>query len=124
MFTIFFTVIFISELIIASWIISTLKKWDKAVCALNEKIIETRTPIRKSLLNLSLYVNKASVFVAKIKLKLEQQKKNYIYSISKSIIVTVLFLTLDKDGKQVLSTADAIFSLINLTKKIIKIVRR
>ena len=120
MFTLFFTIIFLAELIITGWLIWAILKLDSYVCALNEQILESHIPIKKTFLNLNLFINRILLSVTNIKLKLEEKKKNYLNTILKSILVTILFLTMDKKGKQILSTADTILSVIKLINKIIK----
>ena len=120
MFTIFFTIIFIAELIVAGWLISLILRLDKAVCSLNEKITDSRTLVKKSLLQFSLLVNNALVAVAKLKVKLEEKKKNYTLAIVRSLVVCVLFFALDKEAKQAVSMVDTVISLVKILRKMYK----
>ncbi|MBQ8460150.1 hypothetical protein IJ541_08635 [bacterium] len=117
MLELFFTIVFIAELIIAGWLISHLRKWDKKVCDLNLKVLEVKPKICKILTKFKNSVeyitkgyNKAVTFVA-------NQKSNILNAIIKNIVVLLLIFLLKIPGKKAIAFFDVVSMLIKIFKK-------
>jgi hypothetical protein len=53
MFVLFFVIVFIAELIVASKIIQIIKKADAKICTVNEQILSARPQIKKGITSVS-----------------------------------------------------------------------
>ena len=49
MLTLFFTIIFLAEIIVAGWVISWIIKLDKKVCETNKKMLEFQPKMREQI---------------------------------------------------------------------------
>lgn len=118
MLTLFFTIIFIAEVIIALQVIKLINKADCAVIALNSQI-ETLTPqIKTTVIDIRIVVNKALLKVYDFGEILKKQKNKAKKSIIKNILTTILFLMLSSNGKQILTTIDLVFTAIEFAQKL------
>lgn len=117
MLTIFFTIIFIAELIVASRIISFIADADKAVCTINQKVLEfqpvMQTNIRKAKSVISLILSSLDYFVTFI----AEKKDDCTNALKKNILTSVLFLVLKIPGKRIFTIVDILLTLKNLVKQ-------
>ena len=117
MLTVFFTIIFISEVIIASWLISYLRKFDKIVCETNDKVSFIQ-PVIKEKIELSrkvitLVMTSYEYFVEFV----AKKKKQYTTSLTKNIITALLIMVLRIPGKNILQVIDFVLMVKNILKK-------
>ena len=117
MLTLFFTIIFIAEVIIALQVIAFINKADKAVIAFNEQVGVISPQIKASVLDARILVNKALLKVYNLAEIMGKQKHKVKQSVIKNILTTLLFFMLSSNGKQVLATIDLIFTAIKFIDK-------
>ena len=117
MLTIFFTIIFIAELIIAGWIISAILKADKCVCEVNQKVLDFQPVLKEQINQFQIAVNTVLLWVDYFAAFVTKKKEECISVCSKNIITTVLYLFLNTGGKRVFAFADLLISLIKFIKK-------
>ena len=60
MLTLFFTIIFLAEIIVAGWVISWIIKLDKKVCETNKKMLEFQPKMREQIKKLTCTLELAS----------------------------------------------------------------
>lgn len=117
MLTIFFTIIFIAELIIAGWIISAILKVDKCVCEVNQKVLDVQPVLKKQINQFQITVNTVLLGVDYFAAFVTRKKEECVSVCSRNIITTVLYLFLSTGGKRVFAFADLIISLVKFIKK-------
>ncbi len=110
MLTLFFTIIFIAEVIIAAQIIQLIMRADRAVVKISSKVEEIHPEITKTIYTARLGINKALLGIYNIAEIIEKQKAKYKKSIIKNSLTTILFFMLSKNGKQVLTAIDLLFT--------------
>ena len=94
MLVLFFTIIFIAELIIAGWLVSGITSLNKKVCATNQEVIEFQPQIKTCLKNAKEEIKKVSRslecftdFVAK---KQTDCKESFKKNLPSKIILSIL----------------------------------
>lgn len=117
MLTIFFTIIFIAELIIAGWIISALQKADKYVCEINQKVINIQPVLKRQINQFQITVNTILLGVDYFAAFLTKKKDECVNVCSKNIITTVIYLFLNTGGKRVFAFVDLLIALVKFIKK-------
>lgn len=90
MLVLFFTIIFIAELIITSWVISQLIKADKAVCEANVKVTKYRPYIKKQIQIIKTANNIIYSSIDYFNLYVEDKKTKIQNIINKDILTTIL----------------------------------
>ncbi len=118
MLTLFFTIIFIAEVIIALQVIKLINKADCAVIALNSQIETLTLQTKSTVIDIRIIINKALLKVYDFGEILEKQKNKAKKSIIKNILTTILFLMLSSNGKQILTTIDLVFTAIEFAQKL------
>lgn len=113
----FFTLIFIAEVKLTIDLIEYIKKVDRAVCEINDKISIYNNSIKKEFTTLRIALNKILLSLNKIELKIKQKKENFKIIILKNILTGILFIILNPNGKKVLSVIDLVFSVNDFLKK-------
>ena len=98
MLTLFFTIIFLAEIIVAGWVISWIIKLDKKVCETNKKMLEFQPKMREQ--------------IKKLTCTLE-----LVNSLKKNIITTILFMILKIPFKQIATGVE----ILLLIKKILRV---
>lgn len=117
MLTLFFTIIFIAELIIAFWIISIILKCDKAVLDANQKVIALRPVIKSRINDVKMLINTAFLGIDYFAQFIEKKKNAVINALSKNIIIAVLFIVLNTGGKKALTFLDWTLSFVKFMDK-------
>lgn len=117
MLTIFFTIIFIAELIIAGWIISILQKTDKYVCEINEKVVNIQPVLKKQINQFQIVINTILLGIDSFAVFLTKKKDECVNVCSKNIITTVVYLFLNTGAKRIFVFVDLLISLVKFIKK-------
>lgn len=112
MLVLFFTIIFIAELIITSWVISQLIKADKAVCEANIKVTKYRPYIKNKLQIIKTANNIIYSSIDYFNLYVED-KKSKIQSIINKDLLTTLIVTFSKVPYKKIWTIINIITSIN-----------
>ncbi len=120
MFTLFFIIIFIAELIIAYHLIMLIRKCDATVCALNKSLSVSGKQIHKSLIDVRLAVNKGLLALNGTIIKLQETKERYKWIFIKNVATTLLLLALNTDAKKVVASVDLIISIKDFFEKTLK----
>lgn len=111
MLTLFFTIIFLAELIVANWIIFNIIKLDKHVKEINIQITEYQPILRRSIQKvngkLTKSLNSLNCFVTFIADKKQECKE----LCSKNILSSLLCIILKLPFKQILSALEVILAI-------------
>ena len=116
MLVLFFTIIFIAELIIAGWLIGGIASLNKKVCALNQEVIDFQPQIKTCLENLRAKTNKVlsglecvTDFVSK---KKDFCKESFKKNLTTNIILSVLKIY----AKRLVTLIEVAFAIKKLLK--------
>ena len=118
MLNLFFTIVFIAEVIIALQLVSLINRADKAVLALNSKVIEYSPKVKNAIIDVRILINKALLGVYNLAQIIEKHKTKVKKSIVKNIFTTILFLMLSSNGKQILTTVDLVFTAVEFIESL------
>lgn len=116
MLIIFFTIIFLAELVITLEVISYIRKADRCVCSLNTQIVKTIPFVKQKFLSIPIAINKINLSLNKIEQKIAAKKNNYKVLIAKNIVTWALLLALNMSGKKISSVVDLAFAIKDLVK--------
>jgi len=120
MLTFFFIIVFIAELIIVCSLISWILKLDKKVCELNECFSVINPIIEDTITSVRISINSAALTLNKIQIKIAQKKDKYKTLVIKNIVTFILFLVLSNNAKKVISVTELAFSMVDLSKAVVK----
>ena len=116
MLQVFFTISFIAEIIVCCWLVSKLKKWDRAVLEMNKQVLEFQPELKKSLTVVKTNVNKAMVALKVVVSFIGTTKGECKKLFSKNFISALGCLILKIPFKQILGILDVIFAFKKLLK--------
>lgn len=116
MLIIFFTIIFLAELVITLEVISYIRKADRCVRSLNTQIVKTIPFVKQKFLSIPIAINKINLSLNKIEQKIAAKKNNYKVLIAKNIVTWALLLALNMSGKKISSVVDLAFAIKDLVK--------
>lgn len=111
MFVLFFVIVFIAELIVASKIVQIIKNADAKVCTVNEQILCAKPQIKKEITSIRIEINKILLSITQIQIKLKKKKEEYKIVLLKNILTGICFLLLNYNAKRALTTVELILSL-------------
>lgn len=117
MLVVFFTIIFIAELIIAIEVICLIQKARKSVCALSQAVTDNRTIIAGRIADVR---NAFGTILKKLKefgLFVDKKKEDYKKFFTPAILTTIANFILTNDWKKIFMAVDIIFTLKKLLKK-------
>lgn len=117
MLTLFFTIIFLAEIIVAGWIISWLIKFDKKICQTNQKVLDFQPKLKTQIKNITCNLELASSCLDYFVTFIAEKKDNCVNSLKKNIIITILFMILKIPFKQIATTVNILF----LIKKLLRV---
>lgn len=117
MMTLFFTIIFIAELIITFWIISGITTGIKWAKALNQNILEYRMVIINDLIEIKDKLKTANSNIGTFSGMVEKKRTDIVQIFSKDIITKLCFFLLNTNIKSVLTFIDIILSVRKFLKK-------
>ncbi len=117
MMTIFFTIIFIAELIITFWIISQINRGIKWAQETNKTILESKNTINSTLSELQNEINSVRLNIEKFSGMVEKKKEDFIQIFSKDLITNLGFLVLNTNVKSMLTFIDVILTIRKFLKK-------
>lgn len=111
MLTIFFTIIFIAELIIAFWVISLIQKCNRLVCEVNKKVINCRPAIKSKICDIRISINSALLAMNNFSEFVNKKKDDLNEILSKNLFTTVLLMVLNPAGKKIFALIDLFLSV-------------
>lgn len=106
MLTIFFTIIFIAELIITIWVVTYIRKLDMKVTQINQNVIDFQPVLKDSVCKFKIAVNTVLFGVDYFAEFVAEKKEQCVNALSHNLIVMVLFLILNTGGKRILALID------------------
>ena len=115
--SIFFTIIFIAELIIAFWLISLINKCKKWAIRQNTFILENKTILQNRITELHSNIKTIHTNLNNFSGALEKKKEDFIQVFSKDTITTIGYLLLNTNLKSIITFVDLILTLKKLLKK-------
>jgi hypothetical protein len=114
---IFFTIVFIAELIVLEKIISSLRKLNNAVCDINSKILEFQPKIKDDIkalrITISGVLGKLDCFVTFVAKKRTDCGKQ----ISKNLLLKILGFILRIPAKRILTVLDIVLMIRKVWKR-------
>ena len=117
MLILFFTIVFIAELIVVGKIVSILKQASCTIKEINEQVLETKPVISNSLNAAKNGVTTVTKGVGSISTFIEGKKKDAFKIVVKGAVALVILLFLRKlPHKKVLTAVDILFAIGNLLK--------
>lgn len=116
MLTLFFTIIFLAELIVASWIISKIKKADAIVCDYNNKVTEIKPILKDNLQKVHEIISnihsKLNCLTSSVSNRVENCKNLFKSKALTSFAMWVLNIPY----KKILTVVEIILTIRKLTK--------
>ena len=117
MLILFFTIVFIAELIVVGKIVSILKQTSNTIKEINNQVIEIKPIILNNLGTTKKGVSTVTKSVGNISSFVEGKKKDAFKFVVKGIVAIVVLLFLRKlPHKKVLTVIDILFAINNLLK--------
>lgn len=116
MLTLLFTIVFIAELIIASWIISKIQKLNRVVCEANTKVLEAQVELKTQITETRLGITKALTALKKFTNFVDDTKDEYSNLVEKNIFSTVLSIILKLPYKKIMSALEVGLMIKKLLK--------
>jgi len=111
MYSFFFAIVFIAEVIITANIVSFIIKCDRKICEINDNIYGIKSEIPNTFKPIHKNLNTVIISIENIKEKLNQKKNKYKYSIIKNIVTGILFIALNTKGKKIITCIELLFSI-------------
>ena len=121
MFVLFFVIVFIAELIVASKIVQIIKKADAKICTVNEQILSARPQIKKGITSVRIEINKILLSITQIQIKLKKKKEEYKIVLLKNVLTWICFLLLNYNVKRALTTVELVLSLKDFISSLRKV---
>lgn len=115
--TIFFTIIFIAELIITSWLISLINKCKKWAIKQNAFILEYKKLIQERITEVRTNIKTIHTNLDNFSGAIEKKKEDFLQIFSKDAITTIGYLVLNTNLKSIITFVDLILTLKKLLKK-------
>lgn len=117
MLVLFFTIIFIAELIIAGWLVSCIVSVDKKVCALNQEVLTIKPQIKDHISKLRATINKVlgglNCFVDYVAKKSSDCKESF----KKGLITKIVLFILKIPARRIVTIIEMAMSLKKFLKK-------
>ena len=117
MLIIFFTIVFIAELIVIAKILSLLKRANDSICEINSQVIEVKPIIKKGLSDAKKGVSGMTSGVDGFSTFVKKKKKDIIIFAIKGTVAIILIFALKKfPNKRCLKFVDNLISIGNFLK--------
>jgi len=117
MFIIFFTIVFIAEVIVAHWIIARICSARKAVSCMNSRVMDSQFVIREKCYRLRLALNKLLLALEGVPEKV-CEKKTFIDKILSMKFLPLILFILERIGfSNILKLINFIFMAKSLLKR-------
>lgn len=116
MLVLFFTIIFIAELIIAGWIIGGIASLTQKVCALNQEVIDFQPQIKTCLKNLRAETNKVLSGLECFTNFAAKKKDNCKESFKKNLTTKIILSILKIYAKKLVTLIEIAFAIKKLLK--------
>ena len=117
MLVIFFTIIFIAELIIAIELICLIQKARKSVCAISQTVTDNRSIIAGQITDIRSAFSSILKKLKEFGLFVDRKKEDYKKFFTPAILTTIANFVLTNDWKKIFMAVDIIFSIKKLLKK-------
>lgn len=115
--TIFFTIIFIAELIIAFWLISIINKCKKWAIKQNTFILKNKTILQEIITEIRTNIKTIHTNLDNFSGAIEKKKEDFLQIFSKDAITTIGYLLLNTNLKSIITFVELILTLKKLLKK-------
>ncbi len=116
MLTLFFTITFIAELIVAGWVISWILRFDKIICQTNLQVTQQRVELVSKMNCAKTSINKTLTALNNFVTFINDKKCECKKAFETNIITSILCLILKLPFKQILSALEVILTI----KKILR----
>ena len=117
MLILFFTIVFIAELIVTAKVVSILKQTSSSINEVTEQLVQTKPAITEGLSAAKKGVSTVTKGVGSISTFIEGKKKDAFKFAIKGVLALVLLIFLRKlPHKKVMTTIDVLFAIGNLLK--------
>ncbi len=117
MLVVFFTIIFIAELIIAIELICLIQKARKSVYELSQAVTDNRSIIASRITDIRTAFGSILKKLKDFGLFVDRKKEDYKKFLSPALLTTIANFILTNDWKKIFMAVDIIFTLKRLLKK-------
>lgn len=115
--TIFFTIIFIAELIIASWLISLMNKCTKWANTQNAYITSNQKILQEQIQKIYTITKTIHTNLDSFSNTIEKKREDIIQIFSKNTLTTIGYILLNTNIKSVITFIDLILTIKKFLKK-------
>jgi len=117
MLILFFTIVFIAELIVAEKAISWIKQKNLVVCEINQQITEIKPLIDKGVISAKNGVCSLTNGMCAVSKFILSKKREGIKILTKIVFAGIMLIVLKKmPNKKILTVVDVLFTFANLLK--------
>jgi len=111
MFILFFTIVFIAQIIVTHWFVSMLIKLDNRVCEINQTISGIDLQFKNKLISVRTIIKAISDNLDCFNTFVEVKKKDCQKALQKNLITSIIFFVLNLPGKRILTIIDIILMI-------------
>ena len=113
MLVLFFTIIFIAELIIAGQIIALIQKARQNVCQINQTVTDMKPEIEKNICDVRIAINTILLRITGVHGFIDKRKEDYKKIFSANFLTKAACFIIANDWKKTLCVLDAILTIKN-----------
>lgn len=111
MLVLFFTIIFIAELIIIGQIIALIQKARQNVCQINQTVLEIKPEIERNICDIRIAVNTILLRITGVHGFIDKRKEDYKKIFSANLLTKIASFILANDWKKILFALDVILTI-------------
>lgn len=111
MLVLFFTIIFIAELIMAGQIIALIQKARQSVCQINQTVIDVKPEIERNICDIRIAINTVLLRLNGVHGFIDKRKEDYKKIFSANFLTKVTSFILSNDWKKILMAIDVILTI-------------
>ena len=117
MLVLFFTIIFLAELIVASWLITQITKARKLVCEVNQQVIDVKPLIKENMEKAHEILSKTLASLEEFMKFLAEKKGELGTLMNRNIFSTAVAIILKLPFKEILALLEVIIKVKKILKK-------
>ena len=116
MLVLFFTIIFIAELIIAGQIIALIQKARQNVCQINQTVTDMKPEIERNICDVRIAINTILLRITGVHGFVDKRKEDYKKIFSANFLTKAACFILANDWKKIFFALDVILTIKKLLK--------
>lgn len=111
MLVLFFTIIFIAELIIAVQVITLIQKARQNVCQINQTVTDMKPEIERNICDVRIAINTILLRITGVHGFIDKRKEDYKKIFSANFLTKIASFILSNDWKKILMAIDVILTI-------------